>query len=149
MEVCRLRDTPIMTFINKLDRIGADFLGTVEMMRERLKANPVILQLPIGQGDGFADIIDLIEMKQIRWDEDSLGASYQTLEIADEYRQDADSYREKLLEAVAEFDDDLMEAYLSEEPIETSGILAAIRKATIGLELVPVLCGSALRNKGI
>jgi elongation factor G len=138
-----------MAFINKLDRIGADFLGTVEMMRERLKANPVILQLPVGQGDDFADIIDLIEMKQIRWDEDSLGASYQALDIDDEYRQEADSYREKLLEAVAEYDDDLMEAYLSEEPIEVPKILEAIRKATLGLELVPVLCGSALRNKGI
>ncbi|MDX2499078.1 MAG: elongation factor G [Deltaproteobacteria bacterium] len=140
---------PKMAFINKLDRIGADFLGTVEMMRERLKANPVILQLPVGQGDDFADIIDLIEMKQIRWDEDSLGASYQALDIDDEYRQEADSYREKLLEAVAEYDDDLMEAYLSEEPIEVPKILEAIRKATLGLELVPVLCGSALRNKGI
>ena len=140
---------PKMAFINKLDRIGADFLGTVEMMRERLKANPVILQLPVGQGDDFADIIDLIEMKQIRWDEDSLGASYQALDIDDEYRQEADSYREKLLEAVAEYDDDLMEAYLSEEPIEAPKIQEAIRKATVGLELVPVLCGSALRNKGI
>ena len=140
---------PKMAFINKLDRIGADFLGTVEMMRERLKANPIILQLPVGLGDDFADIIDLIEMKQIRWDEDSLGASYQTLDIADEYRPEADKYREKLLEAVAEYDDDLMEAYLSEEPIEVPNILEAIRKATVALELVPVLCGSALRNKGI
>jgi elongation factor G len=140
---------PKMAFINKLDRIGADFHGTVEMMRERLKANPVILQLPVGLGDDFTDIIDLIEMKQIRWDEDSLGASYDTLDIADEYRQEADSYREKLLEAVAEYDDDLMEAYLSEEPIEVPKILEAIRKATVALELVPVLCGSALRNKGI
>jgi len=140
---------PKMAFINKLDRVGADFLGTVEMMRERLKANPVILQLPVGLGDDFTDIIDLIEMKQLRWDEDRLGASYQTLEIADEHRQAADSYREKLLEAAAEYDDDLMEAYLSEAPIETQKILEAIRKATVGLELVPVLCGSALRNKGI
>ncbi|MEJ2285396.1 MAG: elongation factor G, partial [Desulfobacterales bacterium] len=140
---------PKMAFINKLDRVGADFLGTVEMMRERLKANPIILQLPVGLGDDFSDIIDLIEMKQIRWDEDSLGASYQTLDIADEHRQAADSYREKLLEAAAEYDDDLMEAYLSEAPIETQKILEAIRKATVGLKLVPVLCGSALRNKGI
>jgi len=140
---------PKMAFINKLDRVGADFLGTVEMMRERLKANPVILQLPVGLGDDFTDIIDLIEMKQLRWDEESLGASYQTLDIADEHRQAADSYREKLLEAAAEYDDDLMEAYLSEAPIETQKILEAIRKATVGLELVPVLCGSALRNKGI
>ena len=140
---------PKMAFINKLDRIGADFLGTVAMMQERLKANPIILQLPVGQGDNFTDIIDLIEMKQIRWDEESLGASYYFEDIADEYRQEAERYREKLIEAAAEYDDDVMEAYLSEEPIDSPKILEAIRKATVRLELIPVLCGSALRNKGI
>ena len=140
---------PKMAFINKLDRIGADFLGTVEMMQERLKANPIILQLPVGQGDDFTDIIDLIEMKQIRWDEESLGASYHYEDIADEYRKEAEKYREKIIEAAAEYDDDVMEAYLSEEPIDSPKILAAIRSATVRLELVPVLCGSALRNKGI
>jgi elongation factor G len=140
---------PKMAFINKLDRIGADFLGTVAMMKERLKANPIILQLPVGQGDNFTDIIDLIEMKQIRWDEESLGASYHLEDIADEYRQEAERYREKLIEAAAEYDDDVMEAYLSEEPIDSPKILEAIRKATVRLELIPVLCGSALRNKGI
>ena len=140
---------PKMAFINKLDRIGADFLGTVAMMQERLKANPIILQLPVGQGDNFTDIIDLIEMKQIRWDEESLGASYHLEDIADEYRKEAERYREKLVEAAAEYDDDVMEAYLSEEPIDSHKILEAIRKATVRLELIPVLCGSALRNKGI
>ena len=140
---------PKMAFINKLDRIGADFLGTVAMMQERLKANPIILQLPVGQGDNFTDIIDLIEMKQIRWEEESLGASYHFEDIADEYRKEAERYREKLIEAAAEYDDDVMEAYLSEEPIDSHKILEAIRKATVRLELIPVLCGSALRNKGI
>ena len=140
---------PKMAFINKLDRIGADFLGTVDMMRERLNANPVILQLPVGQGEDFTDIIDLIEMKQIRWDEESLGVSYHLEDIADEYRQEAETYREKIVEAAAEYDDDVMEAYLSEEPIDPPKIMEAIRKATVNLELVPVLCGSALRNKGI
>jgi elongation factor G len=140
---------PKMAFINKLDRIGADYLGTVDMMKERLKANPVILQLPVGQGEDFTDIIDLIQMKQIRWDEDSLGASYHLEDIADEYRQEAEKFREKIVEAAAEYDDDVMEAYLSEEPIDAHKILEAIRKATVNLELVPVLCGSALRNKGI
>ena len=140
---------PKMAFINKLDRIGADFLGTVDMMKERLKAKPVILQLPVGQGDDFRDIIDLIEMKQIRWDEESLGASYDLEDIADEYRPEAEKYREKIVEAAAEYDDDVMEAYLSEEPINSHKILEAIRKATVSLDLVPVLCGSALRNKGI
>ena len=140
---------PKMAFINKLDRIGADFLGTVDMMKERLNAKPVILQLPVGQGDDFRDIIDLIEMKQIRWDEENLGASYDLEDIADEYRPEAEKYREKIVEAAAEYDDDVMEAYLSEEPINSHKILEAIRKATVSLDLVPVLCGSALRNKGI
>ncbi|MBW2443142.1 MAG: elongation factor G [Deltaproteobacteria bacterium] len=140
---------PKMAFINKLDRIGADFLATVGMMRERLKANPVILQLPVGQGDDFTDIIDLIEMKQISWDEETLGASYHLEEIDPQYRQEAEAYREKILETAAEYDDDLMEAYLSEKPVEPDKIFEAIRKATVSLDLVPVLCGSALRNKGI
>jgi elongation factor G len=140
---------PKMAFINKLDRIGADFLGTVAMMQERLRANPIILQLPVGQGDEFTDVIDLIEMKQIRWDEENLGATYQIGEIADEYRQEAEKYREKLIETAAEYDDDVMEAYLSEEPLDPPKILEAIRQATVRLELVPILCGSALKNKGI
>jgi len=140
---------PKIAFINKLDRIGADFLGTVAMMQERLKANPIILQLPVGQGDDFTDVIDLIEMKQIRWDEENLGATYHKEEISDEYRLEAEKYREKIIEAAAEYDDDIMEAYLSEEPQDRHKILEAIRQATVSLELVPVLCGSALKNKGI
>jgi len=140
---------PKMAFINKLDRIGADFLGTVQMMKERLKANPLILQLPVGQGDDFTDVIDLIEMKQFRWDDDTLGAAYELIPISDEYLQQAQEYREKMIETAAEYDDEVMEAYLSELPIDVSKLLDAIRKATINLKLVPVLCGSALRNKGI
>jgi elongation factor G len=140
---------PKTAFINKLDRIGADFLGTIEMMKERLKANPLILQLPVGQGEDFTDIIDLIQMKQITWDEETLGTNYHLSEITDEYLNQAEEYREKIIEAAAENDDELMEAYLSEMPIEPQKIIAAIRKATINLELVPVFCGSALRNKGI
>jgi elongation factor G len=140
---------PKMAFINKLDRIGADYLATVEMMKERLKANPLILQLPVGQGDDFTDVIDLIKMKQIRWDEETLGITYDLIPISDDYLQQAEEYREKMIEAVAEFDDEVMEAYLSELPIDASKLLDAIRNATINLQLVPVLCGSALRNKGI
>jgi elongation factor G len=140
---------PKMAFINKMDRIGADFLGTVEMMKERLKANPLILQLPVGQGEDFTDIIDLIQMKQITWDEETLGAAYQLSEISDDYVKQAEEYREKIIEAAAEIDDEVMEAYLSEMPIEPQKILDAIRKATVKLEVVPLLCGSALRNKGI
>jgi len=140
---------PKMAFINKLDRVGADFLGTVKMMKERLKASPLILQLPVGQGDDFTDVIDLIKMKQIRWDEETLGATYDLLPISDEYFAQAEEYREKMIETVAEYDDELLETYLSELPIDSSKLLAAIRNATISLELVPVLCGTALRNKGI
>jgi len=140
---------PKMAFINKLDRIGADFHGTVDMIQERLQANPVVLQLPVGQGETFTEIIDLLEMKQIRWDEEDLGATYHKAEISAEYRADAEKYREKMIETAAEYDDDVMEAYLSEEPIDTRRILQAIRQSTLRLELVPVLCGSALKNKGI
>jgi len=140
---------PKIAFINKMDRIGADFMGTVDMMKARLKANPLILQLPVGQGEEFTDVIDLIEMKQIRWDSETLGSSFELLDISREYLEQAEEYREKMIEAAAEYDDDLMEAYLSELPIDESKIVDAIRKGTVKLELVPVLCGSALRNKGI
>jgi elongation factor G len=127
---------PKIAFINKLDRVGADFFGTIEMMKERLKAHPLILQLPSGMEDDFQTIIDLIQWKQIVWDESEFIAS-------------AEEYREKLIETVAEYDDDLMEAYLAETPIDAAKLLVAIRKATIDLKLVPVLCGAALKNKGI
>ena len=140
---------PKMAFINKMDRVGADFLGTVEMMKERLKANPLILQLPVGQGDEFTDVIDLIDMQQIRWDEETLGTTYDRTPIQDDHRQQAEEYREKMIEAVAEYDDEVMEAYLSELPIDASKLLDAIRRATVNLDLVPLFCGSALRNKGI
>ena len=140
---------PKMAFVNKMDRIGADYLGTVEMMKTRLNANPLILQLPVGQGDDFSDVIDLIRMKQIRWEEDALGTTYSLNSINDEYLPQAEEYREKMIESVAEYDDDLMEAYLSEQPIDASALIKAIRKSTVNLQLVPVLCGSALRNKGI
>jgi elongation factor G len=140
---------PKIAFINKMDRIGADFPGTVAMMKARLKANPLILQLPVGQGEEFTDVIDLIEMKQFRWDDNTLGIAYDKLDISAEYLPQAEEYRDKMVEAVAEYDDEVMEAYLSELPIDPSKIVEAIRKATVKLTLVPVLCGSALRNKGI
>ncbi|WP_319523728.1 elongation factor G [uncultured Desulfosarcina sp.] len=140
---------PKIAFVNKLDRIGADFFNTVEMMRERLKAKPLILQIPVGVEDGFSGVIDLVRMQQIQWDDDTLGASYSTGEIDADLQDDARMHREQLLETLAELDDDIMEAYLAEAPIETETLLTAIRKATIGLQLVPVLCGSALKNKGI
>jgi elongation factor G len=140
---------PKLAFINKMDRIGADFFGAIQMMRDRLKASPLILQIPVGAEDNFSGVVDLVHMQQIQWDEDTLGASYSSGEIDAELRDDAEMYRDQLLETLAEVDDDIMEAYLAEAPIDTELILAAIRKATVALKLVPVLCGSALKNKGI
>jgi len=140
---------PKIAFINKLDRIGADFFGTINMMKEKLNANPLIMQLPIGIEENFVGIIDLIKMKQTIWDDDTLGDTYSTEDISSEYVDKANEYREKLIETAAEVDDEIMEAYLSESPITDESLLNAIRKATINLNLVPVLCGSALKNKGI
>jgi len=140
---------PKIAFINKLDRVGASFFGTVEMMKERLNANPLILQLPIGSEDDFAGVIDLINMKQTVWEDDTLGETYTTEDIPRDFIETAEEYREKLVETIAEVDDNIMEAYLSETTIAPESLLAAIRRATIDLKLVPVLCGSALRNKGI
>ena len=140
---------PKIAFINKLDRIGADFFGAVKMMKEKLNANPLIMQLPIGIEENFVGIIDLIKMKQTIWDDDTLGDIYSTEDISSEYIDKANEYREKLIETAAEVDDEIMEAYLSESPITDESLLNAIRKATINLNLVPVFCGSALKNKGI
>jgi elongation factor G len=140
---------PKIAFVNKLDRIGADFFRTVDMMRSRLHANPVILQLPIGEEESFTGVIDLIQLKQIRWDDDSMGATFTLEDIASDSLESALNYREKLIEALGEVDDQIMEAYLAEIPIEPDMLLEAVRNATITLKVVPVLCGSALKNKGI
>ena len=140
---------PKLAFVNKLDRIGADFFGTVEMMVSRLKANPLIIQLPLGVEDGFRGVIDLIQMKVVFWEDDSLGATFRVEELPANERERAAAYREKLIETLADADDAIMEAYLAETPIDTQALVQAIRKATIDLKLVPVLCGSALKNKGI
>jgi elongation factor G len=140
---------PKIAFVNKLDRIGADFFGTIDMMRERLKANPLIIQLPIGSEDRFKGIIDLIQMKHIVWDDETLGATFNLEPISSELLEAAQKYREKMIETLAEADDDIMEAYLSEEVIDDATLKQAIRRATIELKIVPVLCGSALKNKGV
>ena len=140
---------PKIAFVNKLDRIGADFFGTIDMMRERLKANPLIIQLPIGSEDRFKGVIDLIQMKQIVWDDETLGATFNLEPISSELMEDAQKHHEKMMETLAEVDDDIMEAYLSEEVIDDATFKQAIRRATIALKIVPVLCGSALKNKGV
>jgi len=140
---------PKIAFINKLDRIGADFFGAVEQMRVKLKANPLILQLPVGSAESFTGVIDLLQMQEIVWDDDTLGATFSYQEIRPELAETAREYREKIIETVAEVDDETAEAYLSEKPISADDLIAAIRRATTGLHLVPVFCGSALKNKGI
>ena len=140
---------PKMAFVNKLDRIGADFAGAVEMMKTKLHARPLVLQIPVGAEDQFEGVIDLIEMQMIVWDEASLGVKFEEVDIPADLLPAAEKAREQMLEAVAETDDEIMEAYLAEAPIEKKQLVAAIRRATIDLQLVPVLCGSALRNKGI
>jgi elongation factor G len=140
---------PKMAFVNKMDRIGADFQRVVEMMRTKLGATPLILQLPIGAEDSFQGVIDLITRQQITWDDDSLGAEFNYAEIAPEYAEAAATARETLLETLAEADDEIMELYLAEEEIDTKTLQTAIRRATIALSLVPILCGSALKNKGV
>lgn len=143
---------PKIAFINKLDRVGANFFSTIEMMKKRLNVNPLILQLPVGFEEDFTGVIDLIDMKEIFWDDDTLGATYTYGNISKEYLETANEYREKLIESIAEVNDEIMEAYLSDTPgtsISKEKFLDAIRKATIELRLVPVLCGSALKNKGI
>jgi len=140
---------PKIAFINKLDRVGADFFGTIDMMRDRLHADPLVLQLPVGIEDRFSGVIDLLRMKQIVWDTDSLGATFNESPIDPAELENAQLHREALIEKVAEVDDDVMEAYLAETPIDDAVLAAAVRKATITLKLVPVLCGSALKNKGI
>lgn len=140
---------PRMAFINKMDRTGADFFSAVGSIKEKLGANPVMLQIPMGSEDSFSGVIDLINMKQICWDDETKGVEYVMDDIAPEFETMAAEYREKLLEAVSEVNDEIMEKYLSEEDISVEEIVPAIRAATISRQIVPVFCGSALKNKGI
>ena len=140
---------PKLAFVNKMDRVGADFYRVIEMIQERLNANPLVLQLPVGSEDHFRGVIDLLDMKQLIWESSDPRAAIQTTDIEAEYMETAAAYREKLVEQVAETDDALMEAFLEERPIEKNDLRAAIRQATLNLSLVPVMCGAALRNKGV
>jgi elongation factor G len=140
---------PKLAFVNKMDRVGSDFFGTVKMMVERLGANPLITQIPIGVEDRFIGVIDLIRSKGIVWDEHSLGMEFKEVSIPKEMEQEASLYRSKLVESIAELDEYLMEKYLNGEEISEPEIKAALRKATLSMKAVPVLCGAALRNQGI
>ena len=140
---------PKIAFINKMDRIGADFFRAVKMIQERLGASPLVLQLPWGAEDNYVGVIDLLKMKGILWEEETLGAELEEAPIPPELVEEASRYREMLLETLAEKDDVIMDKYLSEEEIDEKELRAAIRRATVNLESVPIFCGAALRNKGI
>ncbi|EJO22723.1 translation elongation factor G [Selenomonas sp. FOBRC6] len=141
-------NVPRMAYVNKMDITGADFFNVMKMMRERLNANPVAIQLPIGAEDEFKGIIDLVKMDAIVY-EDDLGKVTDEVEIPAEYKEQAEEYREKLVEACAEADDELMEKYLGGEEVTEEEIRRAIRKATIACEMTPVTCGTSYRNKGV
>jgi len=140
---------PKIAFVNKLDRVGADFFKVVENLREKLGAVPLVMQIPWGAEDQFQGVIDLIRMKAVVWEDETLGATYQEVPIPDDLLETASGYRETLLETLAEKNDLIMEKYLAEEKIGDAELKAAIRDATVNLDLTPVFCGSALRNKGI
>ncbi|MCG8472420.1 MAG: elongation factor G [Desulfobacterales bacterium] len=140
---------PRIAFINKLDRIGANFFGTVDAIKEKLGASPVAIQLPVGSEENFSGVIDLIKMEMIVWNDDSLGAEFETDPIPSDMMDEAETWRDAMIEALSDVDEEIMEAYLAEEPVTNEQIIAALRKGTIDLSIVPVLCGTALKNKGI
>ncbi len=142
-------DVPRIAFVNKMDRNGADFFKVLDMLKDRLGGNFVPVQLPIGTGETFNGMIDLVEMKAITFEEASQGSNYFENEIPEDLKESALEYREKLLEGVAEFDDGLLEKFLEGNEISPDEIRAALRKATLALKAVPVLCGSAYKYKGV
>ncbi|MDT7043860.1 elongation factor G [Candidatus Nitronereus thalassa] len=140
---------PRIAFLNKMDRVGADFFNSIQTIIDRLGANPIPIQLPIGKEADFLGVIDLVSMKAIVWNDESLGASYEVGEIPSDLLSMAEEYREKMLEAVAEFDEVLLERYLNGETLNEAEIKRAIRMGTNQLKVTPVLCGTAFKNKGV
>ncbi len=142
-------DVPRVAFVNKMDRMGANFENVVAMIEDRLGARPLPLQLPIGSEDTFSGIVDLLDRKALYWDDESLGAEYRSDEIPSDMVAEAELARERLVERLADFDDEVMARYLDGEEISVEDLRAAIRRGTLSLDLVPVLCGSAFKNKGV
>ena len=140
---------PRIAFVNKMDRLGADFFRAVRMIQERLGARPVPVQLPIGAEENFKGVVDLVQMKAVVWDEESLGAKYRVEPIPGGLAGQAEEYREKLLEAIADCNESVMEKYLDGREITETELRGAIRQAGLELKIVPVLCGAAFRNKGV
>lgn len=140
---------PRIAFVNKMDRAGADFFKVYEQMRDRLRANPVPVQVPIGAEDTFKGVIDLVKMKAILWDEGNKGTTFRYVDIPAELEDVAAEWREKMIEAVAESSDELMEKYLEGGELTEEEIKTGLRKRTVNLEIFPMLCGSAFKNKGV
>jgi elongation factor G len=140
---------PRLAFINKMDRIGADFQRGVDMMRDRLGANPVPMQLPIGKEEGFRGVVDLVTEKAIVWKDESLGAEFEEIDIPADMVDDVAAAREAMLEELCTYDEELMEKYLGGEELTIDEIKASVRRATIDLHINPVFCGSAFKNKGV
>ncbi len=140
---------PRVAFINKMDRVGSDFDNTVKMIRERLGARPVPVQIPLGTGDQFTGLIDLLKMKAVIYDAESMGARWEEIEIPADHAKKAEQAHHELLEAAAEFDDEVMEKYLNGQEPDIEVVRRALRKGTLKVDIVPVLCGAAFRNKGV
>ena len=142
-------NVPRMCFVNKIDRTGADFFKALDTIKDRLTADVAVLQLPIGAEGDFQGVIDLVAMKALVWEDEELGAKFDIVDIPEELQDQADEYRTELLEAVASIDEELLEKYASEEPITEAELKAAIRTGTVSGALVPILCGTAFKNKGV
>ena len=141
---------PRIAFVNKMDRIGADFYNVEKQIKERLKSNPVPIQIPIGAEENFKGVVDLVKMKALVWeDEAAMGSKYEVVDIPADLVEKAEEYREKLIESIAETDETLMEKYFAGEELSEDEIKAAIKKATINIEIIPMLCGTAFKNKGV
>ncbi len=142
-------NVPRMIFCNKMDKIGADFYRSVEMVGSRLGAIPVVMQLPIGAESDFKGVVDLVEMNALIWRDESLGAQWDVVEIPDDLKEQAEEYREKLIETVVEIDEEAMEAYLEGDMPSNDKIRALVRQGTINVDFFPMFCGSAFKNKGV
>ena len=140
---------PRIVFVNKMDKIGANFDFSVKSLHERLNANAIAVQMPIGAEDQFEGVIDLFDMVADVYDEDKLGANWETIPVPDEYKEEAESRREEMIEEIAEVDDDIMEKFLGGEEISNEELKAALRRATLDLKAFPVFAGSAFKNKGV
>jgi len=140
---------PRIAFVNKMDRVGADFFRGVAMIKDRLKANPLPIQIPVGKEDTFKGVIDLVRMKAIIWEDEALGANYHEEEIPADLLSDARTYRDQMIEEISSHDDALMEKYLGGEELTEAEIMAAIRSCTISIKICPVICGSSFKNKGV